>query len=111
MIFSGVILALAGLSLQVAKRTTRATDQALTMSSMIGHVDRASTVNFDSLSTIAGCDTTHSGVVDVISCTTVAAVTSRLAAVTVIVYSTVPGARPDTIAFQRGKERRPVPLR
>ena len=110
-IFSTVVLVLGGLALSVAKRTTRATDQALTMAELVGRVDRASTVDFDSLSTIAGCDTTLSGNIKVIGCTAVTVVSPRLRDVRVIVRSTAPNARPDTISFMRGKERRPIPLK
>lgn len=110
-IFSAVILSLAGLAFQVAKRSTRATDQALMMSVMLSKVDRAATVAFDSLSTIAGCDTTVSGVVLIQGCTNVFVVSPRLDSVRVAVRTSIAGARPDTIVMRRGKERRPVPLR
>jgi hypothetical protein len=109
-IFSAVVLVLGGLALQVAKRGTRATDQALSMSVMVGRVDRASTVEFDSLANVVGCDTTVSGNLLIIGCTTVTAVSPRLMNVQVIVKTTAPMARPDTISFERGKERRPIPL-
>jgi len=109
-IFSAVVLVLGGLALQVAKRSTRATDQALSMSVMVGRVDRASTVDFDSLANVAGCDTTVSGNVLIIGCTTVTSLTPRLKGIRVIVKTTTPMARPDTISFERGKERRPIPL-
>lgn len=110
-IFSAVILGLAGLAFHVARRSTRATDQALMMSIMLSRVDRASTIEYDSLLTIAGCDTTQSGVVSLIGCTTVTDVTPRLRTVRIVAWTTVAGGRPDTITFQRGKERRPVPLK
>ena len=46
-IFSAVILGLAGLAFQVAKRSTRATDQALLMSVLLAKVDKVATVPFD----------------------------------------------------------------
>jgi hypothetical protein len=110
-IFSAVILGLAGLSFQVAKRSTRATDQALLMSVLLSRVDRASTVAYDSLATIANCDTTSSGVVLIIGCTTVDSLSPRLSSVRIVARTTVPDGRPDTIVMQRGKERRPVPLK
>ena len=64
-IFSIVILGLSGLAYQVAQRATRATDQTLTMSVLLARVDRASTINYDSLRTIAKCDTSTTGVVAV----------------------------------------------
>ena len=110
-IFSVVILSLVGLSFRVAKYSTRATDQALGMSSMLARVDRAAGVPFDSLSNLVGCDTALSGVYRVYGCTAVTVLSPRLDSVQIIVTSTLPGARPDTINLQRGKERRPVPLR
>lgn len=111
MIFSGVVLGLAGLSLSIARRTTRSTDQALVMATLVSRVDRAATIKFDSISTIVRCDTTLSGAVRITACTSDSTISARLRQVRIIVRTTVPGARPDTITFQRGKERRPVPLR
>jgi hypothetical protein len=110
-IFSAVILGLAGLSFQVAKRSTRATDQALMMSILLSRMDRATTIEFDSLGTLVGCDTTISGVVQLIGCTDVQSVTPRVSTVRIVASTSVAGSRPDTITFQRGKERRPVPLK
>ena len=110
-IFSAVILGLAGLAFQVAKRSTRATDQALLMSVLLSKVDRASTVAFDSLPSIAGCDTTMSGIVMILGCTTVFVVSPQLDSVRISVSTSVAGSRPDTIVMQRGKPRQPVPLK
>jgi prepilin-type N-terminal cleavage/methylation domain-containing protein len=110
-IFSIVILSLVGLSFQVAKNSTRATDQALGMAALLAHVDRAATTKFDSLPNLVGCDTTASGPYQVMGCTAVTSLSPRLDSIQIIVASTLPGARPDTINMQRGKERRPVPLR
>ncbi|HXY68716.1 MAG TPA: prepilin-type N-terminal cleavage/methylation domain-containing protein [Gemmatimonadales bacterium] len=110
-IFSVVILSLVGLSYRVAKYSTRATDQALGMSALLAKVDRAATIPFDSLPTLVGCDTTQSGLYRVWGCTAVTILSPRLDSVQIIVTSTLPAARPDTVNMQRGKERRPVPLR
>jgi prepilin-type N-terminal cleavage/methylation domain-containing protein len=110
-IFSAVILGLAGLSFQVARRSVRATDQALVISSMLSHLDRATTIPYDSLSALVACDTTTSGQAKVIGCTTVTASGARTSDVKIVVRTTVPGGRPDTIAFTRGKSRSPIPLR
>ena len=110
-IFSIVILSLVGLSFRVAKYSTRATDQALGMAALLANVDVAATTPFDSLPNLVGCDTTTSGVYQVAGCTAVSSLSPRLDSIQIIVTSTLPGARPDTINMQRGKERRPVPLR
>lgn len=110
-IFSVVVLSLVGLSFRVAKYSTRATDQALAMAVLLAKVDRAATTTFDSLPTIAKCDTTLSTQVKVIGCTRVTSLSLRLDSIQIIVRTTLPGTRPDTINMQRGKERRPVPLR
>jgi len=110
-IFSIVILSLVGLSFKVAKNSTRATDQALGMAALLSRVDRAATTVFDSLPNLTGCDTVLSGNYRVFRCTTVTNVSPRLDSIQIIVSSSLPGARPDTINMQRGKERRPVPLR
>jgi hypothetical protein len=106
-----VILGLAGLSLSIARRTTRSTDQALVVAALLSRVERATTIAFDSIPTIARCDTTLSGTVRISACTSDSVITNRLRQVRIIVSTSVPGASPDTITFQRGKERRPVPLR
>lgn len=110
-IFSAVILGLAGLAFQVAKRSTRATDQALMMSVLLSKVDRASTVAFDSLPSIAGCDTTMSGIVMILGCTGVTVLSPRLDSIRVSVGTSIAGARPDTIFMKRGKPLQPVPLK
>jgi len=110
-IFSVVILSLVGLSFRVSKSSSRATDQALSMAVLLGKVDRATTTAFDSLPNIAGCDTTVSGLYRIVGCTTVTTLASRLDSVRIIVQTTLPAARPDTIAMQLGTVRRPVPLR
>jgi len=110
-IFSIVVLSLVGLSFRVAKYSTRATDQALGMAALLSTVDQAATTTFDSLPNLAGCDTTVSGLYKVAGCTAVTSLSPRLDSIQIIVTSTLPGARPDTINMQRGKERRPVPLR
>jgi prepilin-type N-terminal cleavage/methylation domain-containing protein len=110
-IFSAVILGLAGLAFQVARHSVKATDQAFIMSVLLSKVDRASTVSYDSLSIISGCDSTLSGVVRIYGCTTVTVNSPRLTTVRVVVATSIAGAKPDTIILQRGRERRPVPLR
>lgn len=109
-IFSAVILGLAGLAFQVARRGTRATDAAHVMSVLLSRVDRASTVDFDSLGTIAGCDTTARGNVAIYACTTVTAGTGS-ATVQVIVSTNIPLGRPDTVTMQRGDVGDRFPLR
>jgi len=110
-IFSIVILSLVGLSFQVAKNSTRASDQALGMAALLAKVDVVVATAFDSLPNLAGCDTAVSGISSVVGCTAVTSLSPRLDSIQIIVTSTLPGARPDTINLQRGKERRPVPLR
>jgi hypothetical protein len=110
-IFSTVILSLAGLAFQIARRSTRATDQTLSMGVLLARVDRASTINYDSLPTIARCDTTVSGVVSIYGCITVDDLSSVRRRVRVIVSTTISGSRPDTVTFERGRVRYPIPLK
>jgi Tfp pilus assembly protein PilV len=110
-IFSAVILSLAGLSFQVAKRSTRSTDQALVMSVLQSRLDRATTINYDSLATLPACDTTANGLARVYSCVTLTATGARTTDVRIIVTTNVPGGRPDTLTFTRGRMRAAVPLR
>jgi len=110
-IFSVVILSLSGLSFQIARRATRATEQALTMAVLLAKVDRASTINYDSLSTIARCDTTVSGVVRVYACTGSDSISNVRRRVRIVVSTSIAGSRPDTITFERGRVRYPIPLR
>jgi len=109
-IFSVVILSLVGLSFRVAKSGTRATDQALSMAALLSKVDLATATAFDSLGNIVGCDSTASGGVNVIGCIAVSSVSARLDSVQIVVRTTLPGARPDTIWLQRAKWRF-VPMR
>jgi len=106
-----VILSLVGLSFRVAKSGTRATDQALSMGVLLSKVDQATTTKFDSLGNLVGCDTTASGAVKVAGCTAVTSLSARVDSIRIIVQTTLPSARPDTVTMLRGKERRPVPLR
>lgn len=110
-IFSVVILSLAGLAFQVARRSTRSTDQSLTMAVLVSRVDRASTINFDSLGTIARCDTTTSGVVRIYACIRSDSLSMVRRRVRVVVSTSITGSRPDTVAFERGRVRYPIPLR
>jgi len=109
-IFSVVILSLVGLSFRVAKSGTRATDQALSMAVLLAKVDLATSTAFDSLGNLVGCDTTVSGGVKVVGCTTVSSVSPRLDSVQVVVKTSLPAARPDTVWLQRAKWRF-VPMR
>lgn len=109
-IFSVVILSLVGLSFRVAKSGTRATDQALAMAVLLSKVDLATATAFDSLGNLVGCDTTASGAVKVIGCTAVTSVSIRLDSIRIIVRTTLPNNRPDTIWMERAKWRF-VPLR
>lgn len=110
-IFSVVILSLAGLAFQVARRSTRATDQALSMALILAKVDQASTVAFDSLPVVAGCDSTVSGAIRIRGCMLVDPITSARRRVRIIVSTSLPGSRPDTVTFERGRIRYPIPLR
>lgn len=80
------------------------------MSVLQSKVDLAATVPFDSLSWIATCDTTTTGLTKIVGCTTVTSQSARLASIQIIVHTTVPGGRPDTINMQRGKPRIPIPI-
>ncbi len=110
-IFSIVIMSLAGLAFQVARRSSRATDQALSMSVLLARVDQASTTNYDSLALLAACDSALSGRVWIRGCTTVDSLSNVRRRVRVIVRTSLPGTRPDTIAFERGRVRYPIPLK
>ena len=110
-IFSAVVLALAGLAFQIARRTTRATDLALHMAMQRGAADHAVTVPFDSLTQLLRPDTVWSGPVR----TTVRYVIVTLSTVRkdvyVITQTSVPRTPPDTIIIRRGLARDPIPLR
>lgn len=110
-IFSAVILSLVGLAYQVARRSTRATHQALVMSVLRTRVDQASAVPFDSLALVTGCDTTISGAVRIYGCTTIVSSTPRLADLAIVVRTNIPGNAPDTVRLTRGKTRTPIPIR
>ncbi len=110
-IFSVVVLSLAGLSFQIARRGTRATDQAISMAAQKAAVDKASTVPYDSLAAVLTADTTYSSTMRVIAKYVIDSVSATMKNVRVIVSSTVAGDRPDTITLVRGRIRYPVPLK
>lgn len=110
-IFSTVILGLAGLAFRIARSSVRATDQALVMGRLLSLVDVASVVRFDSLPALTRCDSTASGTVTVVGCVVVTSLSPRVSSIRIIVSTTVPGSHPDTIVMQRSRDRAPIPLR
>lgn len=110
-IFSVVIMSLVGLSFQVARHSTRSSDQALTMAALLAKVDQASTVAYDSLTVGIRCDTTANGLYRVMGCVKVDSVSARLKVDSIKVWTALPGTDTVRLVIQRGRERRPVPLR
>jgi Tfp pilus assembly protein PilW len=110
-IFSGVIMALVGLTFQVTRRSTRSTDQTLIMGTTIADADLAATVPFDSLPGIAGCRSTSTGTITIIRCTTVTALSSGVDSILIVGRTSLPGTQPDTVALVRSRLRRSIPLR
>ena len=110
-IFSVVVLSLAGLAFQVARHGTRSTDQAYVLGQLFTEVDKAATIRYDSLNSLARCDTTVRGLVKLIGCTSITVVSNRQSTVTVTMHTTVPGGRADTIVMTRSNQRKPLPLR
>ena len=109
--FDLVVLAGAlGLAFQVARRSTRSTDQTQLMGVLQSKVDLAATISFDSLSLITGCDTTTTGNVKIIGCVTITSSSTRLKDVMVVVKTTVPTGRPDTVRLTRAKPRQTIPI-
>ena len=106
-----MILGLAGLAYQIGRRSARATDSALQMGRLLGKVDIASVVPFDSLPALAGCDTVFAVRTNTYSCISVTTLSPRTRSVTVVVSTSVPGSRPDTIVMFRSRDRSPIPLR
>ncbi len=110
-IFSAVILGLAGLAFQIARRTTKATDQALHMARQTAAADKAITVPYDSINQMLTSDTVMSGLIRVVVTYTIDSISPVRKDVHIITTSTVPGARTDTINIQRGRKRAPIPLK
>ncbi len=110
-IFSVVVLSLAGLSFQIAKRSTSATNQALKMAAQKAAVDKAATVPYDSMGIILTSDTSWSSTMQVICRHTVDSVSATTKVDTIVTSTTVAGDRPDTIVVTRGRTRYPVPLK
>ena len=110
-IFSAVILGLAGLSLQIADRTVKATDQALVMAMQLAGTDRATAVDYDSVSTLLTPDTITSGRVTVTVTYVDSVLSSTRRNVKVITASSVPGTSPDTLTIPRARVRYPIPLK
>lgn len=105
-----MVLSLAGLSFQIARRSTKATDLALQMARQVGGADRASTVPFDSLSGMLTADTVTSGTVTIITNYAVTSPSSARKNVYVITSTSIPGTSPDTILIQRARPS-PIPLK
>jgi prepilin-type N-terminal cleavage/methylation domain-containing protein len=110
-IFSTVVLALAGLAWQIARRTTRSTDLALHMAMHLSAADHAVTVPFDSLTQLLKPDTVWSGPVRITARYVIVSLSSVRKDVYVITQTSVPGTRPDTVIIRRGLARDPIPLR
>ncbi len=110
-IFSVVVRSLAGLAFQVARRSTRAADQALAMAAQLAGTDAASTAPYDSLSVVLTSDTVMSGGVQIVTSFVVDSISATQKNVRVIVTTSVAGSKPDTLLVQRGRIRYPIPLK
>ncbi len=110
-IFSGVILALVGLTFQVTRRSTVSTDQTLIMGMLMAEADRAATLPFDSLAGFAGCRTNSTGTITITRCATVTALSSSVDSILIVVQTSLPGTQPDTVALVRSRLRWSIPLR
>lgn len=110
-IFSVVILSLAGLAFQIAKRTTRATDQALRMARRIAGADRAVTIPYDSLGLLLKPDTIMSGPIRMITKYIVDSVSAVRKDVRVVVSTSVAGSRTDTLLITRRRVGYSFPMR
>ena len=110
-IFSVVILGLAGLAFQIAKRSTRATQQALHMGRQLAGSDRAVTVPYDSINALLKPETVMSGPIRVVVKYTIDSISPIRKDVHVISSTSVAGDRIDTINIQRGRIRYPIPLK
>lgn len=110
-IFSAVVLSLAGLAFRIAQRGTKATNEALQMAVQIAGADRATGVPYDSLSTLLTPDTITSGKVTVVISYVVDSISTVRKDVKVITSTSIPGTKSDTITIQRGRTRYPVPLK
>lgn len=110
-IFSAVILVLAGLAYQVARRTSRSTDQVMIMGRLQTRLDQLSVINYDSLAGKVGCDSVAQGRITVRSCVAVTSTLPNRSSVTIKVWSSVPGTDTTRITFQRARTRRSIPLR
>lgn len=110
-IFSAVILSLAGLAFQIARRGTRATDHALSMAAMKAAADKVAAVPYDSLAQILRADTMVSGAARIIVTYRVDSLSATTKNVTIVATSSVAGSKPDTLVISRGRFRYPIPLR
>ncbi len=111
MVFSAVILALAGLSLQIADRTVKATDQALVMATQLAGTDRATAVDYDSVSTLLTPDTITSGQVTIVVRYVIDSLSTTRKNIRVITSTSVPGMAPETLTIARARVRYPIPLK
>jgi Tfp pilus assembly protein PilV len=110
-IFSAVILGLVGLTFQVAKHSTRATDDAYKLAALFSQMDRAMTLPYDSLLQHAGCDTTVNGGVSIVTCMSVTPFSNRGSNLSLSASTSTAGSTTDSLVFTRFRVRLPVPLR
>jgi prepilin-type N-terminal cleavage/methylation domain-containing protein len=110
-IFSVVVLALAGLAFQIARRSTKATDLALHMAMQLAAADHAVAVPFDRLTQLLKPDTVWSGQVRITVRYVIVPLSTVRKDVYVITQTSMPGTHPDTVIIRRGMARDPIPLR
>lgn len=110
-VFSVIVLGLAGLAFQIARRSTRATDEALKMAAQLSAVDKAATTPYDSLALLLRADTTLNRGIQVVVRYEVDSLSVTRKDVRCITTTSVAGSRPDTIVVPRGRIRYPIPLR
>lgn len=110
-VFSFVILGLAGLSLQIADRTVKATDEALIMATELAASDRATAMSYNYLSTLLTPDTVFSGVIRVVVRFEVDSLSTTRKDVRIITQTSVPGMAADTMVIRRARVRYPIPLK
>ncbi len=98
-----VLLPLAGMSYQVASRSVRSTVEMHRTGAMTSMSGRLTVLPFDSLPSVAGCDTVISSVFPHRSCVSITDLAPKVRRVTVVIQPATPLVAADTIVLRRTK--------
>jgi prepilin-type N-terminal cleavage/methylation domain-containing protein len=103
------ITTVAALDVKMMQTTRGVARASYTNATLLREVNRYVALPFDSLATLAGCDTVATPVPHT-ACATVTSVTTMVSRVTVVVTPSAAGARPDTVVIDRSSRSANSPV-